>query len=49
MGRHRCYGGTAPTPRTDRLAGEGARFKNYNVEAQCTLPQHQAGEEFAGY
>jgi arylsulfatase A-like enzyme len=31
-----CYGGLAPTPRIDRLAGEGLRFKNYNVEAQCT-------------
>jgi arylsulfatase A-like enzyme len=31
-----CYGGTAPTPRIDSLAAEGTRFKNYNVEAQCT-------------
>jgi arylsulfatase len=31
-----CYGGSAPTPRIDALAGEGMRFKNYNVEAQCT-------------
>jgi arylsulfatase A-like enzyme len=31
-----CYGGLAPTPRTDALAAEGVRFKNYNVEAQCT-------------
>ncbi len=31
-----CYGGLAPTPRIDQLAGEGLRFKNYNVEAQCT-------------
>jgi arylsulfatase A-like enzyme len=31
-----CYGGLAPTPRIDSLAGEGMRFKNYNVEAQCT-------------
>ena len=30
------YGGTTPTPRIDRLAKEGIRFKNYNVEAQCT-------------
>lgn len=32
-------GGTlrgAPTPRIDRLAGEGARLLNFNVEAQCT-------------
>lgn len=31
-----CYGGLAPTPRVDALAAEGLRFKNYNVEAQCT-------------
>jgi arylsulfatase A-like enzyme len=31
-----CYGGLVPTPRIDALAGEGMRFKNYNVEAQCT-------------
>lgn len=35
-----CYGGGvlrgAPTPRIDRLAGEGLRLLNYNVEAQCT-------------
>lgn len=31
-----CYGGLAPTPRIDALADEGVRFKNYNVEAQCT-------------
>ena len=31
-----CYGGLAPTPRIDALAAEGMRFKNYNVEAQCT-------------
>jgi arylsulfatase A-like enzyme len=31
-----CYGGLAPTPRIDALAGQGVRFKNYNVEAQCT-------------
>jgi len=31
-----CYGGLAPTPRIDALASEGMRFKNYNVEAQCT-------------
>lgn len=31
-----CYGGLAPTPRLDALAAQGMRFKNYNVEAQCT-------------
>ena len=31
-----CYGGLAPTPRVDALAVQGLRFKNYNVEAQCT-------------
>ena len=31
-----CYGGTAPTPRLDQLASQGMRFKNYNVESQCT-------------
>ncbi len=30
------YGGTIPTPRIDKLAREGMRFNNYNVEAQCT-------------
>jgi len=34
------YGGGitrgAPTPRIDRLAGEGTRLTNFNVEAQCT-------------
>ncbi|NGZ10595.1 MAG: arylsulfatase [Nitrospira sp. LK70] len=30
------YGGTTPTPRIDKLAGEGIRFNNYNVEGQCT-------------
>jgi hypothetical protein len=34
------YGGGitrgAPTPRTDRLAAEGTRLTNFNVEAQCT-------------
>ena len=30
------YGGTIPTPRIDKLASEGIRFNNYNVEAQCT-------------
>ena len=35
-----CYGGGilrgAATPRIDRLASEGLRLLNYNVEAQCT-------------
>lgn len=35
-----CYGGGilrgAATPRIDRLAGEGLRLLNYNVEPQCT-------------
>jgi Sulfatase len=31
------YGGTIPTPRIDKLASEGIRFNNYNVEVQCTL------------
>ena len=31
-----CYGGSIPTPRIDKLAGEGIRFNNYTVEAQCT-------------
>lgn len=35
-----CYGGGitrgAPTPRIDRLAREGLRLTNFNVEAQCT-------------
>ncbi|WP_276131850.1 arylsulfatase [Polluticoccus soli] len=35
-----CYGGGilrgAPTPRIDRLATEGMRLLNFNVEAQCT-------------
>jgi arylsulfatase A-like enzyme len=34
------YGGGvlrgAPTPRIDRLATEGTRLTNFNVEAQCT-------------
>ncbi len=30
------YGGMIPTPRIDKLASEGIRFNNYNVEAQCT-------------
>jgi arylsulfatase A-like enzyme len=35
-----CYGGGivrgAPTPRIDKLATEGMRLTNFNVEAQCT-------------
>src|SRR6185437_14442033 len=31
-----CYGGVTPTPRIDKLASEGIRFLNYNVESQCT-------------
>jgi len=35
-----CYGGGivrgAPTPRVDKLATEGTRLLNFNVEAQCT-------------
>src|SRR5271156_1714143 len=31
-----AYGGTIPTPRIDKCAGEGIRFNNYNVEVQCT-------------
>jgi arylsulfatase len=30
------YGGTIPTPRIDKLASEGLRFNDYNVEVQCT-------------
>ena len=34
-----CYGGGilrgAPTPRIDRLAGEGLRLLNFNVESDC--------------
>ena len=36
-------GDTAPTPRIDALAGEGARFRNYNVEAQCTPTRSAPG------
>jgi arylsulfatase len=39
-GEVRCYGGGvlrgAPTPRIDRLASEGVRLLNFNIEAQCT-------------
>src|ERR1700675_1844754 len=35
-----CYGGGlirgAPTPRIDRLAREGLKLLNFNVEPQCT-------------
>jgi arylsulfatase A-like enzyme len=31
-----AYGGTIPTPRIDKMASEGIRFNNYNVECQCT-------------
>ena len=35
-----AYGGGvlrgAPTPRLDRLAAEGMRFSNFNVEVECT-------------
>ena len=35
-----CYGGGilrgAATPRIDKLATEGTRLLNFNVEAQCT-------------
>ena len=30
------YGGTTATPRIDKLASQGIRFNNYNVEVQCT-------------
>ena len=30
------YGGTVPTPNIDKVASEGVRFTNYNVEVQCT-------------
>ena len=35
-GNFGVYGGTIPTPRIDKMAGEGIRYNNYNVEAQCT-------------
>src|SRR6201993_1318762 len=35
-GNFGVYGGTVPTPRIDKLASEGIRFKNYNGEVQCT-------------
>ena len=30
------YGGTVATPNIDKLASQGIRFNNYNVEVQCT-------------
>jgi arylsulfatase A-like enzyme len=33
------YCGTTTTPRIDKLASEGIRFNNYNVEVQCTRPR----------
>ena len=30
------YGGTVATPNIDKLASQGVRFNNYNVEVQCT-------------
>src|SRR5271168_3310789 len=35
-GNFGVYGGTIPPPRIDRMANEGIRFNNYNVEVQCT-------------
>jgi hypothetical protein len=35
-GNFGVYGGTIPTPRIDKCAGEGIHFNNYNVEVQCT-------------
>jgi arylsulfatase len=35
-GNFGVYGGTVPTPRIDKMASEGIRFNNYNVEVQCT-------------
>ena len=29
-------GGTTPTPEIDKLAAEGMRLTNYNVQNQCT-------------
>src|SRR5271154_5731120 len=31
-----AYGGTTSTPRIDKMASEGIRCNNYNVEVQCT-------------
>ena len=44
-----CYGGLAPTPRLDALAAQGLRFRNYNVEAQCTPTRSALLTEFIGY
>jgi arylsulfatase len=35
-GDFHVYGGTTATPRIDKMAIEGIRFNNYNVEPQCT-------------
>src|SRR3984957_18102423 len=35
-GNFGVYGGTIPTPRIDKMASEGIRHNNYNVECQCT-------------
>lgn len=35
-GAFSVYGGTVATPNIDKLAGQGIRFNNYNVEAECT-------------
>jgi arylsulfatase A-like enzyme len=35
-GNFGVYGGTIPTPCIDKLANDGIRLNNYNVEAQCT-------------
>jgi arylsulfatase A-like enzyme len=35
-GNFGVYGGVTPTPRIDKMAAEGIRFNNYNVEVQCT-------------
>src|SRR5271165_5657429 len=35
-GNFGVYGGAIPTPCIDKLASEGIRFNNYNVEVQCT-------------
>jgi Sulfatase len=34
-GNFGVYGGTIPTPRIDKLASEGIRFNNYNVEVSA--------------
>jgi sulfatase-like protein len=36
LGQFGAYGGTIPTPCIDKLAHEGIRFNDYNVEVQCT-------------